>query len=385
MNYYHFAYEPAPPGELRLSAHMVAADEPDTWELQIALTSEALDAAARPPMNVTLVLDTSGSMAGTPVELLKETCRAIAASLKEGDVVSMVEWDTSNTWSLAAHVVDGPNDATLLAEIEGLQSGGGTDLNGGLTSGYQLAQTAWDPDRINRVVLISDGGANAGVTDIELIAANAEWGGLDGIYLVGAGVGGGEYNDELLDRVTDAGKGASAYVFDAAEAWRVFHDDFENTMAVAARDVQVEITMPPGFEIVDFSGEEWSENPIEIEPQHIGPNDSMVFFQRVRTCAPELVEASTEIAIKATFKDAITFEEHVIEQSSSLTELAANEGDLLAKGRAIFSYAEALKTHQGLAGAATLEKALADVEFALSKTPDDEDLLQIHAILMVLH
>ena len=73
---------------------------------------------------------------------------------------------------------------------------------------------------LNRLVLISDGGANAGVTDIEIIAENAAYGGSDGIYLVGVGVDkNSNYNDELMDDVTDAGKGASVFLPDEDEIW----------------------------------------------------------------------------------------------------------------------------------------------------------------------
>ena len=101
MNYYGFAYRPRlPHGELALFASMQEAEAEDTYQLQLAVTSEVMAPEERPPMNVTLVLDTSGSMAGEPMELLKETCRAIAAQLKEGDTVSMVEWDTENLVTL---------------------------------------------------------------------------------------------------------------------------------------------------------------------------------------------------------------------------------------------------------------------------------------------
>ena len=112
-------------------------------------------------------------MAGEPMDLLKESCRAIAASLKLGDAVSMVEWDTENLVTLAGYEVTGPDDTILLDAIEDLAAGGGTDLNGGLVSGYELAQQTYDINMLNRIVLVSDGGANAGVTDIELIAENA--------------------------------------------------------------------------------------------------------------------------------------------------------------------------------------------------------------------
>jgi Ca-activated chloride channel family protein len=391
MNYYGFDYPAAADGELSLYAAMAPVEGPEpTWQLQLAVSSETMTPDERPPMSITLVLDTSGSMAGEPMDMLKETCRALAANLRFGDVVSMVEWDTENVWTLAGYPVSGPNDVMLLEKIEELAYGGGTDLNGGLVSGYQLAQENYDVDMLNRLVLITDGGANAGVTDIELIAENAAFGGSDGIYLVGVAVAkGSAYDGELMDVVTDAGKGASVFATDMQEAWSLFGDEFENTMAIAGRDVQVELTMPPGFEIVKFSGEEFSGDPQEVEPQHIAPNDAMVFHQQIQTCAPEIVDDSSMITVTASWEDPWTFEVKQVEQSWSFAELAAMDQALLLKGAAVLAYAESLKTYKQASTDAQKTAALAGV-FALlapaqAALPDDEDLLEIAMILAQLN
>jgi Ca-activated chloride channel family protein len=239
-------------------------------------------------------------------------------------------------------------------------------------------------------VLVSDGGANAGVTDIELIAENAAFGGSDGIYLVGVAVAkGAAYDSELMDRVTDAGKGASVFITDMDEAWSVFGDDFENTMAIAGREVQVELTMPPGFEIVKFSGEEFSGDPQEVEPQHIAPNDAMVFHQQIQTCAPEIIDDSSMITVTASWDDPWTFEAKQVEQSWSFAELSAMDQALLLKGAAVLAYAESLKVYKQAASDAQKTAALAPV-FALlapaqAALPDDEDLLEIAMILAQLN
>ncbi|WP_181234537.1 vWA domain-containing protein [Enhygromyxa salina] len=391
MNYYGFDYPAAEDGELALFANMQPLEgEPSTWQLQLAVTSEVMTPAERPPMNLVLALDTSGSMNGEPMNLLKETCRAIAANLAFGDTVSIVEWDTENVWTLAGYPVTGPNDAVLSEKIEELAAGGGTDLNGGLVSGYELAQQTYDINMLNRIVLISDGGANAGVTDIDLIAENAAFGGSDGIYMVGVGVAkDSNYNDKLMNDVTDAGKGASVFVPNDAEAWSVFGDNFENTMAIAGRNVQVELTMPPGFEIVKFSGEEFSSDPKEVEPQHLAPNDAMVFHQQIETCAPELVDDEAEITVVATWEDPWTFESKQIMQSWTFGDLAGMDQGLLLKGAAVLAYAESLKAYQKAQNdaqkTAALSAAFAAISPAQAARPNDDDLLEIAMILAQLN
>jgi Ca-activated chloride channel homolog len=284
-------------------------------------------------MNITLVLDESGSMSGEPIRMLEESCRAIAANLRPGDVISMVTWDTENAVILEGYEVSGPNDPQLMSAIDALEASGGTDLHGGLVAGYDLASQVYDPSRINRIVLISDGGANVGVTDEELITEKAGANDEDGIYMVGVGVGlGTRYNDALMDTVTDIGKGASVFITSEEEAWKVFGEDFVNTLAVSARDVQVQLDMPPGFEIVTFSGAEYSDDPSEVEPQHIPPNDAMVFHQSIATCAPELATPDAEITVTARFKHGVTFEQNGV-RDPDLRGLARDGPDPAARGR----------------------------------------------------
>lgn len=374
LNYYTFDYPEAAPGEVTLRAELREVGDGEYY-LQIGVGSETITNADRAPLNLTLVLDESGSMSGRPIEMLKESCRAIAANLKAGDTVSMVTWDTDNAVLLGGYAVSGPNDPTLLERIEGITASGGTDLHGGLVAGYNLAEQAFDPERINRIVLISDGGANVGITDEELIGSKAGGENEEGIYMVGVGVGGGGYNDLLMDVVTDLGKGASVFIPDEEEAWKIFGDDFVNTLDVAVRDVQVQVDLPPGFSIIEFSGEEWSPNPEEIEPQHLAPNDSMVFLQKIGTCAPELVADESELSVTVRYKDAITFEEKELSATRSFGQLLAETSPQLEKGLAVFRYAQAL------GGDAAIEDAFTQLEVAEGLLSGDEDLAEIREVL----
>jgi len=389
FNYYSFDYPAAAPGNVAIDTQMYRDPEFPEGEylLQIGVSSQALTHAQRAPMSITFVLDTSGSMTGEPLQLLKETCKAIAASLKNDDVVSMVTWDTENAVILAGHGVEGPNDEALLDAIDGIAPGGGTDLHGGLVAGYELASQAYAPGRINRIVLVSDGGANVGVTDAELIASYAGGQNQDGIYMVGVGVGSSStYHDDLMDAVTDAGKGASVYIPDMEGAWTVFNQDFVNTMAVAARDVRVRLDMPPGFALVTFSGEEHSPDPEEVEPQHLAPNDAMVFHQRIATCAPELVDEQSSITVTASYKDVTTFEQREVTQTRTIGELLEADQAMLRKGAAILAYTEALEAKkQGMADeAAIVDAALVALTGAETALPGDSDLEEIREVLEAL-
>lgn len=386
LNYYSFGYAPAQPGQVAVVpelARLEGAAE-GQFALQIGVSSPQLANADRPLMNVTLVLDESGSMAGEPIELEREVCRVIAGSLRAGDVVSLVGWDTENAVKIAGHTITKANDPVLVGACDELAAGGGTDLNGGLVAGYALAQEHFDAGRINRVVLVSDGGANAGVTDIDLIADGAGGKDQDGIYLVGVGVGTPDYyNDALMDTVTDAGKGASLFVGSAAEASKMFKDRFVATMQVAARDVRVRLDLPPGFEVVKFSGEEISSDPTEVEPQHLAPNDAMVFHQTLSTCAPQLIDADAELSVTVRYRDAATFEQREVIATRKLQEQVDAASPVLLKGAAVFAYATALKDWKAgvVAHAEALAPAFVALAAAEAALPGDADLAEIRGVL----
>ena len=222
------------------------------------------------------------------------------------------------------------------------------------------------------------------MTDEELIAQHAGSQDQDGIYMVGVGVGEGTYNDLLMDHVTDIGKGASVFIDSIDEAQKIFGDRFVSTMAVAARDVQVQLDMPPGFEIVKFSGEEFSAVPEEIEPQHIAPNDAMVFHQSIATCAPELAGEDAEITVTARFLNAVTFEAQEVTHTITIGELLEQSDPQLLKGAAIFAYAEGLKLARDEGDMSGVTEASTAIERAEEVLPGDADLAEMRSVLDAL-
>ena len=131
----------------------------DQLSLQVALQAEQREPETRKLLNLTFVLDTSGSMGSsqfagpTPIALQREAVRVIAAQLREGDIVSMVTWNTSQRELLGGHVVTEPSDPVILTAIDATSAAGGTDLHGGLVRGYELAARHRSPDRINPAIV----------------------------------------------------------------------------------------------------------------------------------------------------------------------------------------------------------------------------------------
>jgi Ca-activated chloride channel family protein len=344
LNYYRIAYAAPPAPKLALFPELAPAATKGDLDLVIGVRS--FDAIhPRRPVTVTFVLDTSGSMDGPAIERERAAVKAIASQLAKGDVVSMVRWSTDQGVLLSGHPATGPNDPAVLAAADGLTANGGTDLSAGLQKGYELAQAHYGDNRLNRVILISDGGANVGVTDADLIGANSKDADKEGVYLMGIGAGPADaYNDALMNTVTDKGRGAYVYLDEPAEAQRVLADRFDEVMEIAARGVQVELVVPWYLSMVKFSGEQYSTNPAEVEPQHLAPSDAMVFDQVLRACDPSLVNGEDKVKVTARWQEPITREKMETSVELSVADLLAAPKTHLAKAKAIVAYAEALKT-----------------------------------------
>ena len=389
LNYYDFDYPPAEADSVALYLAM-REDESGIYNLQLGVQAPTIEPEDRRPVNLTIAVDSSSSMGwGTRGQLgidrARAACRALASALRDGDVVSLVTWGGEPRNVLSAVSVEGPDDARLLARCDELEPYGTTNFHDGLVASYELAEASFDDSLINRVVLISDGGANIGTTDEELIAAQADDADGEAIYLLGVGVGDAwNYNDRLMNAVTDAGKGAYVFLDDSLEAERALGEGFVRHVEVAARNVQVELTLPPSFQMLEFHGEEYSSDPEEVEPQHLAMDDAMVFHQIVESCAPETLSGESSIQVTARFVHPITREESEVTVTSTFGELLAMDDPMLRKGDAIVAYAEALKEIRDLEGAdavARIDRALAEIEVARAVIPEDEDVAEIVTLL----
>ena len=393
LNYYDFSYDAAQPGHVNIVPDMRVADEFEegSYAMQIGVRSQNLSNEERRPLNLTFSLDTSGSMGGSPINRLKRVCLAIASNLRDGDVVSIIKWSTYSSVLLDSHAVSGPDDTTLVSTILGLVAGGSTNFSGGLETAYLKAQANKAPGRMNRVVMISDGQANAGVLDLALIAEMAEDSEGEGIYLAGVGTGNG-YDDTLMDAVTDAGKGAYIFIDTLEEADRIFGDStrFVSALDIAARNVRVELTLPVGWYIEKFHGEQISTNPSEVEPQHLAPNDAMIFHQLLATCGDPLIAGDEEFSCTAHHRDPLTYEQRIDTTTVTFDDLLVGTSPDLKKGDAIVGYAETLKAIQLLqtqianypAIRALIDDARDEVQEASAALGGDPDLQGIDALLL---
>ena len=202
-------------------------------------------AAKRPPQAVALVIDRSGSMSGRPLEEAKRCAEYVLGKLRPTDAVSLVKFDNrvQRLWP-AVPLGDGVPQRAAIASIH---AGGNTDLHGGWKEG---ADTLTDLAGLGlkRVILLSDGQANEGVTEPEAIAAQcAEWA-ANGITTSTYGLGKG-FNEELMVAMARAGGGNHYYGDTAEDLMEPFQQELELLGNLCLRDLRLSATPPDGFSV----------------------------------------------------------------------------------------------------------------------------------------
>ena len=240
--------------ELRaeLGNPIIEAGKKQTTYLKVALTGFKLDDRAdRTSANIAIVLDKSGSMAGAKLHNAKEAARMAVDLLNENDIISIISYDsTVNVLVPATKVSD---KASIHWAIDKMQSNGNTALFAGVSKGAAEIRKFLSKDRVNRVILLSDGQANVGPsspTELGDLGASLS---KDGITVTTIGLGTG-YNEDLMANLAGFSDGNHAFVKDAEDLAKIFKYEFGDVLSVVAQDVEIKIQIQNGIKPVRILG-----------------------------------------------------------------------------------------------------------------------------------
>ena len=177
------------------------------------------------PLNVTLVLDASGSMRdGNRVAIAREAAEAIRQSLTSRDRIAVVHFTTEVIHSLTVEH-SRPDDGDVAWSISQLTPNNSTNVQAGLNLGVRLADEARRerPDAFNYVILMSDGVANVDATNpFAILDSSPDRDYRNPLRLITIGVGIANYNDVLLEQLAQHGNGWYRYFDDTAQARETF-------------------------------------------------------------------------------------------------------------------------------------------------------------------
>lgn len=192
----------------------------------------------RTPLNLSLVLDRSGSMQGEPLQAAIEAATMLVRRLRMEDIVSVVAYH--NEVQVIARPATGEHQEELVRQIEGITVGGSTNLSGGWLRGHDLVAQNRREGGVNRVLLLTDGHANMGITDPEQLIGLTRAAAQVGISTTTIGFGQG-YDEDLLRGMADGGRGATYYIERTDQALGVFEEELEGLLSLAAQNIRVSI------------------------------------------------------------------------------------------------------------------------------------------------
>jgi Ca-activated chloride channel family protein len=249
VNYFPYAY-PAPQDRtrpFRVTTTVTATPwNSDNQLLHIAIRGYDVARAERPRANVVLLIDTSGSMMpGDRLPLLQQGFRLFAQQLRADDRVAIVTY--AGQAQTVLEPTAGGDKQKITEAIDNLRAGGSTAGGEGLRRAYALAERHYDKQAVNRVILATDGDFNVGITDPKELERFIVEKRKAGIYLSIFGVGVGNLNDALMQRLAQAGNGNAAHIDSLLEARKAMSEELSSTLFPIADDVKIQVEFNPGI------------------------------------------------------------------------------------------------------------------------------------------
>ncbi len=231
--------------------------------LQIEMTApeRRSEATSRKPTDFVVVLDRSGSMADArKMEYAQRAVGSLIRQFREGDRFALVGFDSRVEIPVPLTEVTAAAKDRFLLQLSTLTPRDATNLGAGLVAGIdEIRRTNRSPGRAQRLILLSDGLANEGITDpqsLNQIAARAV-GGTFAISTIGVGL---DFNENLLASLADFGRGNYHFLETLASLDSVLAREFAGASQIVAGDLKVRFDLDPEIEVVDASG-----YPIERE------------------------------------------------------------------------------------------------------------------------
>jgi len=267
---------------------------------------------SRKPLNLSLVVDVSGSMDGSKMDHAKAAARVLVNALNDHDRISLVAYHHQAWVAVEADFATPQHVVNMIAGIQRLRANGGTNISEGMETGLNEVLKEKRDSYTSRIVLISDGVATDGIVDTNTLVRMASYyresHGV-GLSTVGLGV---DYNEHLMQPLAQAGTGNYYFVGNASEAAIHLRAELDALQTSVASSATVELNTPShvrikrvyGHELAGYSGQravidygEISKGQnidllVELEVTHLedGPKTDVLKVQ-LRHLSPSTLES----------------------------------------------------------------------------------------------
>lgn len=242
--------------------------------LHIAVSTRMSERTKRKPMNLSIVIDRSGSMGDRhKLEYVKEAYRKLIRQLHYGDFLSVVVYDDRVT-VLRPSTMIRDDVRRLTSLLDDVEPGGSTNLGGGLREGLNQADHHASNEYINRVILLSDGLANVGITDpVELNRITKIYRRHSiAVSTMGVGL---EYNENLMMSLAESGGGNYYFIEHPSSIVSIVREEMNLASSVFAQNAFIELHLGHDIRIDDVIGFEFNrhDNTISIPIGDLYSND----------------------------------------------------------------------------------------------------------------
>ena len=212
--------------------------------VHIGLQGYELPADRRRPLNLTFLVDVSGSMrSADKLDLAKKAMNLAIDRLRPQDTLAVAYYAEGAGTTLAP--TPGDQKLKMRCAVASLRASGGTAGAAGMTNAYDQAQASFARDKVNRILMFTDGDFNVGVTDDKRLEDYVADKRGTGVYLSVYGFGRGNYQDARMQAIAQAGNGVAAYVGDLRDARRLFGPAFDKGAFPIADDVKIQVEFNP--------------------------------------------------------------------------------------------------------------------------------------------
>ena len=207
----------------------------------------------RQPLDIALVVDTSGSMGGRKIEQARAAARYLLSVLDANDRLSLVTYNTQVFIQFRLTAVTAANRGWMTSRINSIYPSGMTNLGGGLDIGTRQLNGARERNAVSRVILISDGLANVGVTHPSSLSAMAAWARQRRASVTTMGVG-LHFNELLLQNLAEYGGGRYHYISRAQDLVSIFRQEIQGVQRIVATSINLQVEACPGCRVESVPG-----------------------------------------------------------------------------------------------------------------------------------
>lgn len=222
--------------------------------VQVEIEARKSDDTKRAPMNLCVVLDRSGSMEGAKIEKARQAAAMAVDKLGDDDIFSLVTYDSETDLLIPPERVGGTDHREdLKSRVHRIQPGGSTALHAGVVLGAKQVRRLFEKERVNRVILLSDGLANVGPSSTSELARLGRELRSEGIAVSTVGLG-DDYNEDLMTALAEASNANYYYVKDAEKLPGIFAQELGAARSLLARSIVIRIEAPDGVHLKEIVG-----------------------------------------------------------------------------------------------------------------------------------